>query len=117
MQMKILMIDTWISLKLILILLLGILILDEIFIGIQTAETLHFSATRAQLVGLDSTRADDFFNRSILDFLIFTKRSPFFSIQNLQTTHQNGKLTTKLQMSTRYGNIGSYETSSKDITP
>ncbi|MEZ4846821.1 MAG: hypothetical protein R2877_07805 [Bdellovibrionota bacterium] len=80
------MIDTIISLKVILILILGILILDEVFLGLQTAETVNFYAGRAALVDENVYEVDEFFNENILKYFIYTKTNPFVRIRNLQTT-------------------------------
>jgi hypothetical protein len=84
----IVMIDTLISLKIILILILGILALDEVFLGLQTTETANFYSSRASLVDHDIYGVDSFFNEHILKFFIFTKQNPFLFIENLET-HRN----------------------------
>lgn len=90
------MIDTLISLKIVLILLLGTLALDEMYIGLQTTETVNFFSSRAALVQKNPSSVDDFFNNHILKTFVFTKRNPFFSIENLATNQNetNTELTT-----------------------
>lgn len=83
------MIDTLISLKLIFILMLGILALDEVFLGLQTTETVNFFTARADLVDEDIQGVDDFFNKNILTFTIFTKENPFFRIDQFETSRNS----------------------------
>lgn len=95
------MIDTVISLKIILILILGILILDEVFLGLQTTETANFYAGRAALVDQDIYKVDDFYNQYVFKNFIYTKNNPFIRIDQLQTQRdpQTSKLVTRFHVS------------------
>jgi hypothetical protein len=79
------MLDTLISLKILLVLMIGILVLDEIFLSLQTAETANFFAGRAALVDEDVYRVDQFFNDNVFRYFIYTKNNPFVKIDELQT--------------------------------
>ncbi|MCC7460732.1 MAG: hypothetical protein IT286_05460 [Proteobacteria bacterium] len=92
------MIDTIISLKLLLVLILGVLVLDEVFLGLQTAETVNFYAGRAALVDENVDEVDRFFNQNIFKYFIYTKDNPFVRINEIQTTRDNDTLTTKLNI-------------------
>ena len=94
------MIDTILSLKIILVLILGILILDEVFLGLQTAETVNFFAGRAALVDENVYQVDDFFNTNVLRHFIYTKTNPFVRIRNFQTTRdeQTSELVTHFKL-------------------
>ncbi len=83
------MLDTLISLKIILILILGILVLSEVFLGLQTAETTNFYAGRAALVNEDIYGVDQFFNETVFKYIIFTKQNPFLNIENLETNRND----------------------------
>lgn len=107
------MIETLCSLKIVLLVLISILILDEIFLAQQTAETANFFASRSHLVGQDMTKVDDFFNSKVLKFFIFTKNNPFFFIFKIQTypKDKSGNLTTSLQVSSRFRSTDEMERS------
>lgn len=98
----IVMLDTIISLKIVLILILAIFALDEVFLGLQTSETANFFASRASLVDQDIYSVDSFFNNHIFKYFIFTKESPFLHIQNLETQRNDTshEITTKFHVST-----------------
>lgn len=91
------MIDALIGLKMTLLLFLGVLILDELFLGIQTAEMANFYAARAQIVGLSEVKSTDAYNRSILRQMIFTKRNPFIEMDEIHTTNDRNQVKTKFQ--------------------
>ena len=107
------MIETLCSLKIVLFFLISILILDEIFLAQQTVETANFYALRAHIVDQDISKVDDFFNTKILNFLIFTKSNPFFSIRHIQTSPKgmSGQLTTSSQVSSRFRSTDEMERS------
>lgn len=80
------MIDTWISLKIILILAIGILALDESFLALQTTETTNFYAGRAAHVEKNVYEMDNYFNQHVLRYLALTKQNPFVYIDGLKTS-------------------------------
>ena len=92
------MIDTLISLKIILVLILGILVLDEVFLGLQTTETANFYASRAALVDENVYKVDEFFNQHVFKYFIYTKENPFLQIDQLQTIRD----TNTLELVTRF---------------
>jgi hypothetical protein len=102
------MIDTLVSLKIILILVLGILILDEVFLGLQTAETTNFYAGRAALVDENVYQVDDFFNQNVFKCFIYTKNNPFVHISDLITVRDENtsQWVTKFQVTS---NLNSHE--------
>ena len=98
------MIETLYSLKIVLILLLGILVVDELFLSIHTAETANFFSVRAALVHQDTTKVDDFFNRYIFRTIIFNGKNKFFRFSNLKTTEDEAHiLTTTLKVESPIG--------------
>lgn len=82
------MLETLISLKVILILLLGLLILDEIVLNFQTLETVNFYSSRAIVVHENTSDIDDFFNLQLKSRTIFTNINGFFHIQPIETRIQ-----------------------------
>lgn len=76
------MVETLFSLKLILVMFLGILILDEIFLSRQTQITANFFSQRATLVGENPKQSKAVFDQTIFKTMILTKPNPFYRIQH-----------------------------------
>lgn len=74
------MVDTIISLTMVMLLLLGILVMDDAFLSIQTAETANFFASRADVVEEDSGAANQFFQKNVLRQMVFTHPNEFLTI-------------------------------------
>lgn len=100
--MSVSMLDTLFSLGLILLLLFGILVVDDAFLTIQTTETTNFFASRAEVVQENSANVNQFFQDNVLNHAIFTHPNEFFTIEPITTESNHQYIETKILIHSRF---------------